>query len=591
MNFYKLMFKREKPLILTRSIANFFVFVSFIFVFFGVLPSVANAASLDLSPATGIYGIGDIFSVNIIVNSPDAGINAAEGILNFNAAQLQAISISKDDSIFNLWTIEPAFSNLQSGEQGIINFGGGATKSFQGKSGKIATVKFKALRESESRVNFSSGAILAADGLGTNIIKSLNAGIYTLKPKSILPKAEYVAVSGAPQEPEIYSSTHPDPNKWYTSKNAKFSWGISDDVFEVRMAIDKNSYSIPQDVYSGAITEKEFSGLADGVWYLHLQLKNSAGFGKAAHFKIQIDSLRPSKFNILLKEREDLTNPRVKLAFDAFDFESGIDYYEAQIDGGPVINFKDGGSRIFETPVLKPGKHSLIAKAYDKAQNFLVNSLDFEIKPIAAPKIIDYPKELESGDILVVRGASAPNGKVVVWLQKDGEGAKSFEVVADAQGEFIFINSEKIQDGVYKLVAEAVDKRGAYSNPTEQIEIAVKKPKLIQFGSKAINFLAVLIPLIGLIVLMIFVIWFSWYKFSSFRKKIKKEVGEAEKALKDAFDILEKDVRDQIKILEKARAKRPLTKEEEEMINKFKKHLKEEEKIVRKEIEDIERLS
>ena len=73
------------------------------------------------------------------------------------------------------------------------------------------------------------------------------------------------------------------------------------------------------------------------------------------------------------------------------------------------------------------------------------------------------------------------------------------------------------------------------------------------------------------------------------RKRVRKEVREAETVLHKAFDLLKENIREQIKILEKARSKRQLTEEEEKIIKQLKKNLDDAEKVVRKEIEDIEK--
>ena len=99
----------------------------------------------------------------------------------------------------------------------------------------------------------------------------------------------------------------------------------------------------------------------------------------------------------------------------------------------------------------------------------------------------------------------------------------------------------------------------------------------------------------ALVIFLLFVIWYGWHKFSLFRKRLRKEVREAEGALHRSFDLLKENIREQIKIFEKTRANRQPTEvkhygeEEEEMLKQFKKDLDDAEKFIRKEIEDIEK--
>ncbi len=130
---------------------------------------------------------------------------------------------------------------------------------------------------------------------------------------------------------------------------------------------------------------------------------------------------------------------------------------------------------------------------------------------------------------------------------------------------------------------------GAAPTVPESTTPSVERPVFLKLGSWAVSLLAVAVPLVALVILLLFITWYGWHKFSMFRKKLKKEVREAESALHKAFDLLKEDIREQVKMLEKTKNKRELTEEEEKVIKQLKKDLDDAEKFVRKEIEDIER--
>ena len=75
----------------------------------------------------------------------------------------------------------------------------------------------------------------------------------------------------------------------------------------------------------------------------------------------------------------------------------------------------------------------------------------------------------------------------------------------------------------------------------------------------------------------------------SFRKRIRKETEEAEQALHRAVKLLKGDIKDQIKLLEKVKSKRQLTKEEDKIVKQLRRDLDDTEKFVGKEIKDIEK--
>lgn len=542
-----------------------------------VAPS-AEAASLYFSPSSGSYTVGNTLSINVYVSSADQAMNAASGIISFPQDKLEVISFSKNSSIFALWVQEPSFSN----SAGTVNFEGIVLNpGFTGSSAKVITITFRTKTAGNASLIFSSGSVLANDGKGTNILTSLGSAQFSL---------EYAGPTvEVPAAPQISSPTHPDPNKWYAKKDAKFTWLVPANVTAARLLVGKIPAAIPTVIYTPAISEKEVTNFDDGIWYFHGQFRNAKGWGEIAHFRFQIDTEKPSRFDITEISREDLTEPKAKFIFDAKDETSGIDYFEVQIDGESAQIWRDDGTHQYETPIVGPGKHILIAKAVDKAGNSLANSAEFIVEALAPPTITEYPKELQSGEPLIVRGLTYPDSKVILWLQRERDDPKSFTVQSDQEGKFTFISDEKLMDGIYKLWAEVIDGRGAKSLPSGKITFIVAKPVIFRIGTWAIGFLAVVIPLVALIIVLFFILWYGWHKFSLLRKRLRKEVREAEFALHKAFDLLKEDIREQIKMLEKARTKRQLTEEEEKIIKQLKKDLDDAEKFVRKEIEDIEK--
>jgi hypothetical protein len=568
--------------------------ISFVFaaVIFAALPAVTSAATLYFSPSSGEYAVGKTFSVSIYVSSADQAMNAASGVISFPSDKLEVTSLSKTGSIFTLWVQEPSFSN----SAGTVNFEGIVLNpGFTGSSGKAITITFRTKAAGNTPLTFSSGSALANDGKGTNILTGMgdaNFSIGTIQPGTpeIVTPTE---VAGTPEAPVINSPTHPDPNKWYAKSSAKFNWNVPKDITAVRLLVGKIPNAIPTITYTTPINSKDVSDLADGIWYFSVRLKNNAGWGAVSHFRFQIDSEKPTRFDLSEIEREDLTDPRAKFTFDASDKTSGIDHFEVQIDDNGSEIWQDDGSHIYTTPLLGPGNHTLIAKAVDKAGNSLANSEDFIIKSLEAPIIIDYPKELQSGETLTIKGKTKyPGAQINFWLQHEKDDPKNYSVRSDQDGKFTFVADEKLSSGVYTAWAEVTDARGAKSNPSEKATISVGQPVFLKIGSWAVGFLAVIIPLVALVFALLFIIWYGWHKFASFRKKLKnlrKEVREAESALHKAFDLLKEDIREQVKMLEKTKSKRELTEEEEKIIKQFRKYLDDTEKFVRKEIEDVEK--
>lgn len=558
--------------------------------YFLLSASSVNAASLYFAPSTGSYEAGGALSVSVYVSSVDQAMNAASGVISFPQDKLEVASLSKSGSIFTLWVQEPSFSNVA----GVVNFEGIVLNpGFVGTNGKIFTINLRTKTEGLALINFSSGAVLANDGKGTNILTSLgNAQISLGGAAPTVPEATTPsAVSGAPSAPQISSPTHPDPNKWYALKDAKFIWPVPANATAARLLVGKIPAVIPTIVYAPAVSEKEVTNFDDGIWYFHVQLRNASGWGEISHFRFQIDTQPPEPFSIKFADGKETDNPRPTILFDTVDSLSGIDFYKIKIGEGDFFNIvpETAKSNSYTLPPQNPGKRSILIQAYDRAGNYSTASEEFIIKSIDPPTIVEYPQKLESGEILTVKGKTYVNAQVIVWLQREREDPKSYAVTSDKDGNFTFISEEKLREGIYKLWAEVIDGRGARSLPSEKITIAVARPVIFRIGTYAIGLLAAIVPLVVLILALIFIIWYGWYRFSLMRKRLRKEVREAESALHQAFDLLKDDIREQVKMLEKTRAKRQLTEEEEKIVKQLKKNLDGAEKLVRKEIEDIER--
>jgi len=581
--------KHEKTRIRTRNITKFLVFFGFVFVIFSVWSQTVEAANLYFSPSSGSHTIGTTFSVSVYVSSAEQAMNAASGVISFPTDKLSVVSLSKSGSVFSLWVQEPSFSN----SAGTVNFEGIALNpGFTGASGKAISITFRTKAAGNAPLTFSSGSVLANDGKGTNILTGLgdaNFSIGVVGPEApeIVTPAE---VAGTPEAPAISSPTHPDPNKWYAVKEAKFTWDVPKDTTAVRLLVGRIPQAIPTVTYTTPINSKEITDLAEGIYYFHVRLRNAEGWGGVSHFRFQIDTEKPTRFEISEVERKDQTDPRAKFIFVSKDETSGIDHYKIQIDNESPQVWRDDGSHRYETPALGPGSYTLIAKAIDKAGNSLANSAEFVIQALEPPIITDYPRELASGEILNIKGKTKySDAQVNIFLQHEKDEAKSYSAKSGKDGIFTFVAEDRLSSGIYTAWAEVVDERGARSEPSGKVTMAVERPALLRIGSWAVGFLSVVVPLIAIVLLLAYLSWHWWHKFATMRKRVRKEIREAEHALHKAFDLFKEAIREQIIMLEKTQNKRELTEEEEKIIKQLKKDLDDAEKFVRKEIKDIEK--
>jgi hypothetical protein len=156
---------------------------SFILLVF-LIPGSAFADTIFVSPLTANYSVGDTFSMRIMVSSPRQAINAISGVLNYPIDKLQVTSVSKIGSVLSLWVQEPSFSN----SKGTVSFEGVVPNpGFNESNGRVLAVNFRVVGTGQAEVRLSSGSLLANDGYGTNVLKTLGSATYVLEEKEALP--------------------------------------------------------------------------------------------------------------------------------------------------------------------------------------------------------------------------------------------------------------------------------------------------------------------------------------------------------------------------------------------------------------------
>ncbi|MCA9361242.1 hypothetical protein KC845_01650 [Candidatus Kaiserbacteria bacterium] len=562
-------------------------------IFYLSLFQFAEAATLSLSPNTGVYTSGQTFSVSVRINTEGKPINAAEGTLSFNPSLMSVVSVAKG-SLFNLWTAEPAFSN----SAGTISFSGGNPAGYTGSAGTVLTITFRANGSGASKLSFSNGAVLAADGKGTNVLNSMNSGSYTISSKATTPEAEviveYVSPTNAPAAPKITSATHGDQEAWYGIKEASLSWEIPNGVTAVRTLLDTSPSSVPSKVYDTPIRNINLSDLDEGVSYFHIQFKNSDGWGKITHYSLKVDTGEPYDFNLSLPEAADLTQPAQKLAYAVKDDTSKAIRFLIAIDGGEVFEYIDEEeSGFIQLPELEPGHHSVMVEVYDEAGNSTVGTRSLNILSFDKPVFTDYPDKIGSNVIPVIKGMTRPQAKVQVDFTQIGLGVssadavKTYEVVSNEEGVFVVIPDGRLTYGVYEISAVAIDVNGARSDRSDTIRVVVAEPGYVRIGSFAVSLLSVVVPLIALVALLIFGIWFILLKARNLRKGVYRESREAKAILVREFSELESLLMAQAQILKQSRKSSKLTKSEEELVDELSHALNESKVRVMKEIDDV----
>ncbi len=551
--------------------------------------SPSMAANLYLSPASGQYATSSIISAKIYVNSGGEAVNAIESSIKYPADILAVKSISKSSSILQLWPKEPSFSN----ESGFVSYSGGVTAPGFTGTGITLTINFLAKKEGEASVYFSSAVVLAADGRGTNVLGSKTGAVYSIKaptvpvkPKESEKPLEKEKKKGEmPGEVGITSSTHPIQDQWYNINNASLNWKVLPEYSRESFEFNQNPDIVPDQVSEEIVDSKTYEGVNDGIWYFHLRFKNNEGWGEVSRYKIQIDTTPPKDLIARIDNGGDLTNPQPAIFIEVKDDLSGISHYEIKIENGEFLTATPSEVNPLILPFQMPGTKNINLTAYDRAGNKKSEEIQIKILPIEAPVITVAPDVYNSGEeILHIEGTSAPNVIVILYLKKGSEIAKKWEMTSDEKGNWQFSTEELFKSGEYKIYAQARDARGAISNFSDEHNLKIILNGFA-IGSFLIDYWTIILILIILIALLIilFIILISREKKE--RKKINKEVREARESLKTTFDLLRKKIGKRIEFID---SKQGFNEKEKKIRDNILKILNSSEKIVDKEIKDIE---
>ena len=205
-------------------------------------------------------------------------------------------------------------------------------------------------------------------------------------------------------------------------------------------------------------------------------------------------------------------------------------------------------------------------------------------------------KELSSG-IFYFEAKDALSGILNYEIQIDGG-----EVVKYTDDGTHIYKAQEVVSGNHTLYVKAYDMAGNYTISTLAFNVSAKvegsqkdvvttpiNNPVLNKGAEMITVLSIVVPFLALVFLLISLLYMAWHYFWGMRKRIDKEVLEAKIIVHKAFSLLRDDLEEDIETLKKANIKRKLSREESKILKRLQKNIEEAEKVIGKEVEDIER--
>lgn len=478
----------------------FFIFPFLVSLFFAFY---TDAATISLLPQSRTFGIGQEFSVDIKINTEEASINAAEATIRFPVDILELTAIDKISSAFGFWPDEPKISN----EEGTLKFTGGTAKGITGESLQILKMKFKAKGAGFADLTLHDGAVTASDGKGTNVLSQLKGTTITIgtevvapakpsslpqatvsispviappieEPKKIIRKP--VIAQKLPLKPELRVPLYPDETRWYNhSGETAVFWNVPDDVIEVAGVIDKSPTTKPQKPEQELFTGKNFGVSKEGVWYIHVRFRNNVGWGETAHYKIAIDTTAPLPFEIKMDQLAG-DNPTPEVRYEAHDILSGISHALLFVDDK---EFLKSTTTVSTLSPQAPGKHNLLVRVFDLADNSVESDLAFEILPLPTPTIEFVTRSVFQDELIFASGKSIPNTFIDAHVSNTlRQEIFKGTVPSDNAGNWKIIIDKPLSIGGYTVSVVARDERGATSFSTKEESFKVRPKAILSLG-------------------------------------------------------------------------------------------------------------
>lgn len=460
----------------------------------------AEAALFGFSIPEEDLETGELFSISVHLTSSGRAVNAVSGVVTIPSS-LEVISISSHGSIIGFWVKAPTYS---AGERTIAFEGVIFNPGYEGSAGHLFQVHLRGSREGAGVVRMQSGAILAHDGQGTNVLERTSnipviIGTPTEEvndPEEELPneqnpeepegtqsdpegqegEEEEDLPTAPPAAPQLNSVTHPIEGAWYNHARPIVTWSLPRHITGARVGVSRTAKGAPTEVQQGAVSTYQTRELEDGVWYLHVQIRNQIGWSPVSHYKVQIDTQAPTQISLKEIPRDDLSNPDVQFQLSAEDSLSGVNRFAVRLDNTEEYVWIDDSSNLALADMY-PGMHGLSISAIDNAGNATSTSVVFYVEPLEAPVLEQVPTQVQSNEAFLVAGKTRyASTQVVLWLEKSGQQALRFFTKSDKNGEFTFAIRESLPAGNYRVSAEVVDDRGARSHRSNAASLLVYRP-------------------------------------------------------------------------------------------------------------------
>ncbi|MBI2552804.1 hypothetical protein HYW17_05925 [Candidatus Uhrbacteria bacterium] len=328
-------------------------------------PYLLYNSTLRFEPESGLIELASLapYRVDIRVNPGGEAINAAGVLVEYDPEMVMVSEIDTTRSFCGQDFFLEKTIDQQQGRVNISCIAPGA--GFSGPDATVAALRIKPLREGTFSLRFNKEThILAADGLGTNVLRTTTNGSYRV---ARIGTALETAQNNHLAAPLVVSDSHPNSERWYPRTSVRLSWDKAAPGEVYRYALDRLPDTAPSEGRTVAGDTITLQIERDGIYYFHIARQKNNRLGPATHFKFMVDATPPHPPAIKASAAAVTANETVRLEFSSQDEASGLQsrYFYVKLDEGVFLPVASPLYVAFS----EPGSHTVTVRAFDNAGN------------------------------------------------------------------------------------------------------------------------------------------------------------------------------------------------------------------------------
>ncbi len=310
-------------------------------------------ATLRLQPEVGVFDQSTQQTIRLKVDTGGEVINAVNAVINYNPDLVEVSDILMDHSVCTL--IVQKIIDHQQGKATVAC--GIPSPGFSGQGGTIAELVVQPKQTGQYGLRYGAAStVLANDGLGTDVLRKVTNGSY-------LTSHLDASQSTAADEIMLYSSSHPNSERWYHKKKVKMIWqDIPDNEYLYVFSQDPNATPyLPTTEHQVTV-----SADSDGTYYFNIASSQNTELGPMSSYRVNIDTTAPQRVSIKASATNITAGDAVQFEFVADDATSGIQKnYYVSING--KIFLPTTASVLIPFP--DSGQYHVTVQVFDQAEN------------------------------------------------------------------------------------------------------------------------------------------------------------------------------------------------------------------------------